>query len=147
MVLLKKQSHSGSRVYSLLSCLCSQLFMVDTFLTTVFLINRMPTLFTKHETIPNIIRLKTSIQVLKAFGDLCFPYLRSQKSNEFQLRNYPYVSIGYRSPYKGIVVYLTSLGEFISHYMLSLMNQFFLFFANSTDIFIFKTGRTNGTSS
>lgn len=71
----------------------------ETFLTVVFLINRLPSLVLKNTPFHKIHGTHPHDNSLKVFGFKCFPYIKG--SNKFSLKISPCVFIGYRSLHKG----------------------------------------------
>lgn len=72
------------------------------FLTTVYLINRLPTA-SLHNAIPDTILFKQTpgYNFLKVFGCACFPLLRPYNTHKFDFRSHECLFLGYSTSHKG----------------------------------------------
>lgn len=79
---------------------------VEAFLTTTFLINRLPSKVIEMQTpFYKLFEQHPDYTILKVFGCRCFSYLRGRTSNKFQPKSYPCVFVGYSSLHKGFRCY------------------------------------------
>lgn len=75
---------------------------VDVFLTTVYLINRLPSSILNNESpYYKLYNRHPDYRGLRVLGCQCFPSLRHQGSSKFDKKTYPCVFIGYSSIHKG----------------------------------------------
>ena len=94
------------------------------FLVTAYLINRLPTPVLKHQTpFESLFQQLPNYDKLRAFGCLCFPWLRPYSDHKLDKRSKPYVFIGYSNThnvYKCLdlssnYVYIFRHVQFIEH--------------------------------
>jgi hypothetical protein len=77
-------------------------FWVDAFMTTVFLINRLPSSVLKMETpFFKLHGTHPDYNSLKVFGCRCLPYLRDYAKKKFTPKSYSCVFLGYSPMHKG----------------------------------------------
>ena len=77
-------------------------FWVDAFLTTTFLINRLPSSSLNMETpFSKLFAKNPNYNGLKVFGCKCFPYLRHHDQHKFAKKTFPCVFLGYSPIHKG----------------------------------------------
>jgi histone deacetylase 1/2 len=101
-------------------------YWVDAFLTSVYLINRLPTkvlkklspYFVLHKTMPSYSELRT-------FGCACYPYLRPYENHKLAFRSKQCIFIGYSNQQKGYRCLDYSTGRvFISRHVVFDENTF-----------------------
>ena len=77
-------------------------FWVEAFSTTVFIINRLPTLVLNGTSPFEILYGKSPFYTtFRIFGCLCFPNLRDYTKHKFEPRSLPYIFLGYHTSYRG----------------------------------------------
>jgi len=101
-------------------------YWVDAFLTSVYLINRLPTkvlkmlppYFILHKTMPSYSELRT-------FGCACYPYLRPYEKHKLAFQSKQCIFIGYSNQQKGYRCLEYSTGQvFISRHVVFDENTF-----------------------
>jgi hypothetical protein len=99
----------------------------ETFLTAVFLINRLLTPVLAHASpIELLFRSKPDYSFLMIFGCACWPNLRPYNSHKLSFRSKQCVFLGYSSHHKGYKCLDISTGRVYISRTWSLMNLFFL---------------------
>lgn len=79
-----------------------QNYWVESFLTAIFLINRLPTpLLNQCSPYYMLFKQQPDYSILKSFGCLCFPLLRPYVSHKLMFRSKRCIFLGYGSSYKG----------------------------------------------
>ena len=74
----------------------SPIYWVDSFLTAIFLINRLPSPILKNESpFSKLFKKSPDYTNLKAFGCLCYPLLRPYANHKLSFRSKPCIFIGY----------------------------------------------------
>lgn len=93
-------------VCSFKSCIYASDLWEDAFVTSAYLINRLPLLPLNGKT-PLELMFGTTpdYKALKCFGCLCYPYLRAYNSHKLENRSLPCIFIGYGSVQKGYLCY------------------------------------------
>jgi hypothetical protein len=77
-------------------------FWVDSFLTSVFLINRLPTPVLQNESpFSKLFKRAPDYTSLRAFGCLCYPLLRPYANHKLSFRSKPCIFLGYGGTQKG----------------------------------------------
>ena len=77
-------------------------FWVEAFSTTVFIINRLPTIVLNGTSPFKILYGKSPLYTtFRIFGCLCFPNLRDYAKHKFEPRSLPCIFLGYHTSYKG----------------------------------------------
>lgn len=80
------------------------IFWVEAFLTSTYLINRMPTLSPQHKSpYETLFHTSPSFDHLRVFGSTCFPNLRPYNQHKFSPRSSPCVFLGYAPNHKGYI--------------------------------------------
>jgi hypothetical protein len=77
-------------------------YWVDSFLTSIFLINRLPSLVTNN-TSPffKLFKKEPDYTLLRTFGCLCYPLLRPYAAHKLSFRSKPCIFIGYGANQRG----------------------------------------------
>jgi dolichol kinase len=80
----------------------SKEFWVESFLTAIFLINRLPTPFVQNGS-PFSVLFKQPLDYanLRIFGCACYPLLRPYNSHKLMFKSKRCIFLGYGSHYKG----------------------------------------------
>uniref|UniRef100_A0A803PYD1 Retrovirus-related Pol polyprotein from transposon RE1 n=1 Tax=Cannabis sativa TaxID=3483 RepID=A0A803PYD1_CANSA len=74
----------------------------DAFQTSVYLINRLPTVDLKGKSPFEVLYSKVpDYKFLKVFGSTCFPYLRPYQTHKFQYHSVKCLNLGYSEVHKG----------------------------------------------
>jgi len=77
-------------------------FWVDAFLTSIFIINRLPTKVLDYlSPFERLFHIPPDFTYFRAFGCQCFPYLRPYSTDKLSYRSTPCIFIGYCSNHKG----------------------------------------------
>ena len=77
-------------------------FWWDSFVTVIYLINRLPTpVLYRMSPFEKLYNQKPYYSFLKTFGCACFPYLRPYNAHKFHFRSSKCVFLGYSSSHKG----------------------------------------------
>jgi transposase InsO family protein len=101
-------------------------YWVDSFLTAIFLINRLPSPILKNESpFSKLFKKCPDYTNLKAFGCLCYPLLRPYANHKLSFRSKPCIFIGYSGNQRGYRCLDPKLTKFISLDMLSSMKLSF----------------------
>jgi hypothetical protein len=75
---------------------------VDSFMTAVFLINRLPSPVLKNESpFSKLFKKSPDYTILKTFGCLCYPLLRPYANHKLSFRSKPCIFIGYGGNQRG----------------------------------------------
>lgn len=92
-------------------------YYIDFFITTVYLINKMPTPTLDYKSPFEIIyQIETSYSHLRVFGCLCFAFTLSHAQTKFELRARRYAFLGYPYGVKGHkLLNLATYQIFVSH--------------------------------
>ena len=96
------------------------------FLAAAYLINRLPTPVLKHQTpFESLFQQLPNYDKLRAFGCLCFPWLRSYSDHKLDKRSKPCVFIGYSNTHHAYkCLDLSSNRVYISHHVQFIEHQF-----------------------
>jgi len=79
---------------------------VDACNTTVYLINRLPTLVLKHQSpYVKLLQKNPNYSLLKVFGCACYPLLRPYNNHKLMYRSKKCLFLGYCSNYRGYRCY------------------------------------------
>jgi len=77
-------------------------FWVDSFLTAIYLINRLPTSVLQQESpFSKLMKREPDYTLLRTFGCLCYPLLRPYANHKLSFRSKPCIFIGYGGNQKG----------------------------------------------
>jgi hypothetical protein len=77
-------------------------YLVDAFLTSIYLINRLPSPVLQQESpYSKLFHHSLDYTYLRTFGCLCYPLLRAYASHKLSFRSKPYIFIGHVSNQKG----------------------------------------------
>ena len=77
-------------------------YWVDSFLTSIYLINRLPTPVLKNQSsFSKLFKRSPDYTILRTFGCLCFPLLRAYANHKLSLRSKPCILLGYAANQKG----------------------------------------------
>jgi hypothetical protein len=77
-------------------------YLVDAFLTSIYLINRLPSPVLQQESpLSKLFHHPPDYSILRAFGCLCYPLLRPYATHKLSFRSKPCIFIGYGSNEKG----------------------------------------------
>ena len=86
-------------------------FWWDAFSTTVYLINRLPTLLLNNQSpMRKLFHQEPDYSFLRCFGCACFPHIKPYNKNKFDFHSLKCVFVGYSSLHKGYKC-LSSLGK------------------------------------
>jgi hypothetical protein len=77
-------------------------YWVDSFLTSIFLINRLPSPVIHNESpCSKLFKKQPDYTFLRAFGCLCYPLLQPYAHNKLSFRSKPCIFLGYGSNQRG----------------------------------------------
>jgi hypothetical protein len=77
-------------------------YWVDSFLTSIYLINRLPTPVLKNQSpFSKLFNRSPDYTTLRTFGCLCFPLLRPYANHKLSFRSKPCILLGYAANQKG----------------------------------------------
>lgn len=77
-------------------------FWVEAFLTSTFLINRLPSPSLNMNTPYHLLyEKKPTYDFLRTFGSQCYPFLRAYAKDKLEPRSLPCVFMGYSPTHKG----------------------------------------------
>jgi len=80
----------------------SSKYWVDSFLTAIFLINRLPSPVLQHDSpFSKLMKRAPNYTILRTFGCLCYPLLRPYANHKLSFRSKPCIFIGYGGNQKG----------------------------------------------
>jgi transposase InsO family protein len=79
-------------------------YWVNSFLTSIFFINRLPTPILQNQSpFFTLFKKEPDYTLLRSFGCLCFPLLRPYASHKLAFRSKPYIFLGYVANQHGTV--------------------------------------------
>lgn len=87
----------------------SKSFWDDAFITSIFIINRLPSKVLNFSTpYEQLYHSKPKFHLLKVFGCLCYPFVRPYNKHKLDYRSSPATFLGYSSIHKGYKALLPS---------------------------------------
>ena len=97
-----------------------KIFWEDAFLTTIFIINRLPTPILQHRSPYEMVHHhKPDYNFLRAFGCACWPYLRPYNRHKMNFRSKTCIFIGYSVGHQGYNCLDVSTGKiFVSRHVI-----------------------------
>lgn len=77
-------------------------YWVDSFLTSIYLINRLPSSVLKNQSpFSKLFKRSPNYTILRTIGCLCYPLLRPYANHKLSFRSKPCILLGYATNQKG----------------------------------------------